>query len=195
MSRTRRDQGQDAGPFLFDLPLEAEPERSAPEPHAEPAPRRRERPAPVRPAAVPALEEEERQAAVPVRRGARGRLAAGLADIIVHGALVVVAAGGASLLGARPVPADWPAFAALLLTFSFLYTVLPLAFWGQTLGMAWAGLAARSRSGEPLTFDQAARRWLGALATAATAGIPLLVAGQRRSLSDLVSGSITHPAG
>jgi uncharacterized RDD family membrane protein YckC len=133
--------------------------------------------------------------AAPAERSARrGHLAAGLADLVVHGALVVVAVGGSHLLGARPQPADWPAFAALLLAFSFLYTVLPLAFWGQTLGMAWAGLASRGRSGEPLTFDQAARRWLGALLTAGTLGIPLLVAGERRSLSDLVSGSGTHPA-
>lgn len=210
MARSRHDPGKDAGPFLFDLPLDAERERT--EPAALPAARERQAPEPPaprvaaekgrpdrrpdrvaepRPAAVPRAAEP----ATPASRSARrGRFAAGLADLVVHGALVVVAAAGAQLLGARPDLTDWPAFAALLLTFSFLYTVLPLAFWGQTLGMAWAGLASRSRNGEPLTFDQAARRWLGALLTAGTLGIPLLVAGERRSLSDLVSGSGTYPA-
>jgi uncharacterized RDD family membrane protein YckC len=208
MTRSRNDPGKDAGPFLFDLPLDTERERT--EPAAPPARRERQAPEPLAPRVTaekghldrrPDRGAESRPAAVPraaepapvAKSGRRGRFAAGLADLVVHGALVVVAAAGAQLLGAQPNLADWPAFAALLLTFSFLYTVLPLAFWGQTLGMAWAGLGSRSRSGEPLTFDQAARRWLGALLTAGTLGIPLLVAGER-SLSDLVSGSGTYPA-
>ena len=88
--------------------------------------------------------------------------------------------------------ADWPALALFLLSFSFLYTVVPLAFWGHTLGMAWAGLTARNRDGEPLTFDQTARRWLGGLLTLAILGLPLLVTGDRRSLTDLLSGSATY---
>jgi uncharacterized RDD family membrane protein YckC len=215
MARSRRDAGgPDAEPFLFDLPLDPERERAAPEPP--PAPRR-ERPAPsapppeldfrteARPEARPiAAERPARPMAVPAppqparpaRRGAmRGRFTAGIADLVVHGALVVMAVAGARLLGARPVVGDWPAFATLLLAFSFLYTVLPLAFWGETLGMSWAHLMSRSRDGEPLTFDQAARRWLGGLLTAATLGLPLFVAGERRSLTDLVSGSGTYPTG
>ncbi len=68
-------------------------------------------------------------------------------------------------MGVRPSLADWPAFALFLLSFSFLYTVVPLAFWGHTLGMAWGGLTSRNRDGEPLTFDQTARRWLGGILT------------------------------
>lgn len=60
--------------------------------------------------------------------------------------------------------------------------------------MAWAGLVARNRDGEPLTFDQTARRWLGGLLTLALAGLPLLFAGAGRSLTDLVSGSATYPS-
>ena len=57
--------------------------------------------------------------------------------------------------------------------------------------MAWAGLVSQNRDGEPLTFDQTARRWLGAVLTLAAAGLPLLVALSGRSLADLLSGSVT----
>jgi hypothetical protein len=57
--------------------------------------------------------------------------------------------------------------------------------------MAWARLAAEGKDGEALTFDQTARRWLGALLTAATLGLPLLATNRRRSLSDRLSGSVT----
>jgi len=103
----------------------------------------------------------------------------------------VVLLVGSRLLGVRAAVADWPALAVFLAAFSFLYTVVPLAFWGHTLGMAFAGLSAHNRDGEPLTFDQTARRWLGGLLTLATLGLPLLVTGSRRSISDLVSGSVT----
>jgi uncharacterized RDD family membrane protein YckC len=209
----RHRQGDDA-PFLFDLPLEG-PAREL-EPHtepSEPSEPRRGRPAageerastsPTSPSsstshlvAVPSElpVEELRVAPLPgrmARSALRSRLAAGLADLIVHGALAVLAVAGARLLGAKTAVSDWPAIAAFLLSFSFLYTVLPLAFWGQTLGMSWAGLTARNRDGEPLSFDQAARRWLGALLTAGTAGLPLFVAADRRSLTDLISGSVTY---
>ena len=86
---------------------------------------------------------------------------------------------------------DWPAVALFLLSFSFLYTVVPLAFWGHTPGMAWAGLDARGRDGEPLAFDQTARRWIGGILTLLLLGLPLLLAFGGRSLSDLLSGSET----
>ena len=57
--------------------------------------------------------------------------------------------------------------------------------------MAWAGLVSQNRDGEPLTFDQTARRWIGALLTLGTAGLPLLLALRGRSLADLLSGSVT----
>jgi len=120
-----------------------------------------------------------------------GRLTAGAGDLLAHVAVLVVLLVGSRLLGVRAAVADWPALAVFLAAFSFLYTVVPLAFWGHTLGMAFAGLSAHNRDGEPLTFDQTARRWLGGLLTLATLGLPLLVTGSRRSISDLVSGSVT----
>ncbi|HUP42559.1 MAG TPA: RDD family protein, partial [Thermoanaerobaculia bacterium] len=90
---------------------------------------------------------------------------------------------------------DWPALVLFLLVFSFLYTVLPLAFWGQTPGMAWAGLVARARGYESLTFSQTGRRWLGGLLTAALLGLPaLLAAGGGRSMADRLSDSDTYAA-
>ena len=97
-------------------------------------------------------------------------------------------------LGVRPDLREVPAFAAFLLSFSFLYTVLPLAFWGHTPGMAWAGITSHNtpQNGEPLTFDQTVRRWLGAILTSALAGLPLLLAFGGRTLTDWFSGSATY---
>jgi uncharacterized RDD family membrane protein YckC len=119
------------------------------------------------------------------------RVAAGAADLLVHLAVAVLALAGCRYLGVFPVPRDWPAGAVFLLSFSFLYTVVPLAFWGHTLGMTWAGLTTESAAGEPLSFDQTARRWLGALLTLVTLGLPLLLALGGRSLADRLSGSRT----
>jgi uncharacterized RDD family membrane protein YckC len=125
------------------------------------------------------------------RAGIGSRLAAGAADLLVHGAVIVGVLLGCRSMGVRPALSDWPAFALFLLSFSFLYTVVPLAFWGHTPGMAWRGLDARSRDGEPLAFDQTARRWLGAIVTSVLLGLPLVLALGGRSLSDLLSGSET----
>ncbi len=120
---------------------------------------------------------------------------AGLADLAVHLALAVALLFGSRLLGVRAGLGDWPALVVFLLVFSFLYHVLPLAFWGQTPGMAWAGLAARTGDGESLTFAQTARRWLGALVTMALVGLPALLAlAGGRSLTDRVSRSETFQA-
>ena len=188
-------------PLLFDLPLDVSAERSRPV-----APERK-RPAPVRPvAAVPEPEdflddgdddEGEEDDATAVAKapsaGAGSRLASGAADLLVHAAMAVLLLVGTRMLGVHPVLADWPALGIFLLTFSFLYMVVPLAFWGHTLGMAWAGLVARNQDGEPLSFDQTARRWLGGLLTLGLAGLPLLLTGTRRSLTDRLSGSTTYP--
>lgn len=196
-------------PFLFDLPLAgpeelpAEPplERkrpargpAAPEPVLAESPARTE-PAPPRkrlaPVPSPAVFEEPAPASERASRGRR--IAAGLADLLVHAAVGVAALLGAQWLGVRPTLSEGPALAVFVLAFSFLYTVLPLAFWGYTLGMAWAGISARNRDGEPLSFDQTARRWLGGLLTVLLLGIPLLVTGSRKSLADWISGSGTYP--
>ncbi len=78
-----------------------------------------------------------------------------------------------------------------MLAFSFLYTVVSLAFWGQTAGMAWFGLTARESPQFPLSFTQACIRWLGGLLTLSLAGLPLLLALGGRSLSDRLSRSKT----
>ncbi len=214
----RRSESDDE-PSLFDLPLErdappspkpAARERAAERPSAAtPAPSpdslplfargerkvgppgeqagsggERERRA--RPPSTAVAGRPEPSPAVP----ARARLLAGLADLLMHAAVAVAAVAGAFLLGARPRLEDWPPFAVLLLTFSFLYSVVPLAFWGQTLGMAWTGLVAKTPAGEALTFEQTALRWLGGLLTCATLGLPLLFA-RRRSPGDWLSGTIT----
>jgi len=189
-------------PLLFDLPLS--PGGADDELEEEPPLRRkrtardasRSGPVPV-PMLEPAFdsEEEEAVAATPGHEFAsRGsRIAAGLADLVVHAAVGVMALFGCRGLGVRPDLSTAPAFAIFLLAFSFLYVVLPLAFWGHTPGMAWAGITSRNRDGEPLSFDQTARRWLGAVLTLALVGLPLLLAIGGRTLTDWVSGSATYP--
>ena len=188
-------------PLLFDLPLDVAAERRRPPVAAE-----RKRPAAPAPVstATDALEQQEDAAEPPESgepavktaaggTGAGSRIAAGAADLLVHAAVAVVLLVGTRMLDVRPGLEDWPALAVFLVAFSFLYMVVPLAFWGHTLGMAWAGLVARNRDGEPLTFDQTARRWLGGVLTLGLLGLPLLLTGARRSLTDVISGSATYP--
>jgi uncharacterized RDD family membrane protein YckC len=204
----RPDEEPHDEPLLFDLPLAGGvAERRRP---AERAPR--EDRAPAQPAPPPELplarKEEPRRGPAPIPvaepseepepahgggyAGLGSRLAAGAADLLVHAAVAVVALAGIQMMGIRPAPADWPAVLLFLVAFSFLYMVVPLAFWGHTLGMTWANITSRNPDGEPLTFDQTARRWLGGLLTTATLGLPLLLAGRGRSLSDRLSGSGTY---
>jgi uncharacterized RDD family membrane protein YckC len=185
--------------LLFDLPLgpaaapsRTEPRRAPvrPRPGPESA-----APAPVPPSLLARGEEEERQqdeeAPADARVGLGSRLMAGVADLLIHAAVLMILLIGTRLLGVRAALSDAPALGLFLLAFSFLYTIVPLAFWGHTLGMAWAGLVSQNRDGEPLTFDQTARRWLGGVLTLAAAGLPLLIALGGRSLADLLSGSVT----
>src|SRR6266545_1312892 len=197
----RRPDEETEDQLLFDLPLDPAAARNAqtretrrtpvrPRPESAPAPA----PAPPRPLMVHEggeADELTEEAPAAARAGLGSRLAAGAADLLVHAAVLMIALIGTRLLGVRATLADAPALGLFLLAFSFLYTIVPLAFWGHTLGMAWTGLTAQNRDGEPLTFDQTARRWLGGVLTLAAAGLPLLLALGGRSLADLLSGSVT----
>lgn len=193
-------------PTLFDLPLDP----SQTSPRAAPPPRAPRRAAPPvelpremqdplaffgeEPAPAPVAEEawEEPAAAASPAPFAR-RLKAGFADLSLHAAVGTVALFGAELLGAPADLGDLPAVALFLAAFSLFYVVVPLAFWGATPGMAWAGLSCRSQDGLPLSFGQTFRHWLGSLLTLALAGLPVLLAwGGRRSLSDRLSGVETY---
>ena len=206
----RREEDTTDEPLLFDLPLGPERGRSAaPAPPAPISERKRARPAPQEPKPPARMEPEltfddpeellATSAAQPAgqpagpagRAGLGSRISAAGADLIVHASVAVGVLVGCRLMGVHPILSDWPAVALFLLSFSFLYTVVPLAFWGHTPGMAWAGLDARSRDGEPLAFDQTARRWIGGILTLLFLGLPLLLAFGGRSLSDLLSGSET----
>ena len=120
------------------------------------------------------------------------RLRAACGDLAILTSAGAVAAVGATLLGARLSVASLPALFVFLLSFSFLYCVVSLAFWGQTPGMAWCGLIARSEETEPLSFGQTAMRWLGHWLTWLLLGLPGLLALTGRSLADRLSGSSTY---
>lgn len=119
------------------------------------------------------------------------RLRATLANLVVYGGLLALVWLGLAAMGREVQLDDAPAVALFVLAFSFLYTVIPLAFWGQTPGMVWAGLVARCGESEPLAFGQTARRWLGGLLTLLLAGLPGLLALRGGSLTDRLSGSTT----
>lgn len=119
------------------------------------------------------------------------RLLGGLADLTLHLAVIGLAIVATQLIGVPIRWGDWPPFLGLGLAFSFLYTVIPLAFWGHTPGMAWVGHSARSLSDEPLSFGQTLLRWIGSLLTVGLCGLPLLLAFSGRSLSDRLSDSQT----
>ncbi|MEP7012130.1 MAG: RDD family protein [Acidobacteriota bacterium] len=167
------------------LPFES-PSEAQSYPRAVPSPR----------AAGFSLEEEEEEEPVTasvssVFPSGRERWIAGAADLVVHAAVLVVALIGVRALGIHPALAHAAPFGLFLASFSFLYTVIPLAFWGQTLGMGWMRTIARDRDGQALTFDQTARRWLGGLIVAGLLGLPVWLARRGRSLADWLSGSIT----
>ncbi len=121
----------------------------------------------------------------------RARLIAGLIDFAVHLAMVGAMIGCAAFMNIRVGWHSWPSFALLIAAFSFLYWVIPLAFWGRTPGMAWIGISSRALDDEPLSFAQTALRWLGALLTVMLAGLPLALAITGSSLSDRLSQSKT----
>jgi len=203
---------------LFDLPLHANDEELPPDdddrlvedagdlPLAAPEPRaaaadaadKTLREIPVTPAGEeePAAGEEsaaadEEPAAAEQPAPFKDRLLAGSLDL---GIQVLVSGGAVAAVRAMGVSvqlADGLPFALFGLIFSFLYWFIPLAFWGQTPGMAWVGSSAVSLSDEPLTFSQTLLRWCGALLTVALAGLPLLLALGGRSLSDRLSESKT----
>jgi uncharacterized RDD family membrane protein YckC len=196
---SRRRPERDPEPSLFDLPLErpVDPVAPASPPGGQAAEPPRSPSLPLEDA--PAHEEWERRPpadrAEPAPAPLSARYLAGLADLAVHLALAVTLLFGARLLGVPAGFGDGPALLVFLLIFSFLYTVIPLAFWGQTAGMAWAGVVARTPAGETLTFRQTALRWLGGVLTVALLGLPVLLAiGDNRSLADRLSSSETVPA-
>lgn len=188
-----------------DLPLFPEADEVLEDETASEAPRETPRPRPVavpEPADEAASETAEPQAAEEpepprepsLRRATPGRrwLGGGLDVLAVLGVGVVLALGTVAL-GGRMGRADMLPLVLFLLLFSFVYTVIPLAFWGQTPGMIRAGLVARSGESDPLTFGQTALRWVGGLVTVVTLGLPtLLVLFGGRSLTDRLSGSDTY---
>ncbi len=119
------------------------------------------------------------------------RLVAGLADLVILGAISALMIWGLLRAGISTSPLQLGPLAMFHVTFSFLYTVISLAFWGHTPGMSAMGLSARTPGGETLTFPQAGLRWLAAALTLSLLGTPLLLALFGRSLSDRISGSVT----
>jgi uncharacterized RDD family membrane protein YckC len=119
------------------------------------------------------------------------RLLAGLVDLGILLSVAVSVWIGLHLLGVRVDSTAWLPVVIFLLSFSFLYYVFPLAFWGRTPGMSLVGLVARSPDNRPLTFGQTALRWLGTLGTAAGLGLPILLTLFGGSFTDRVSGSRT----
>ena len=114
------------------------------------------------------------------------------ADLLVHAGALAAVALGIQFMTVEPRLEHWPSYLAFMTAFSYLYTVVALAFWGQTAGMAWFGLAARESPQFPLSFAQATIRWLAGLITLALAGLPLLLALGGSSLSDRMSRSKTY---
>lgn len=207
MSKQRHHGTQEELP-LFDFPLDAEGEPSAIDPESdsadEPAPRRTAKrrdsvpnlhlvpkPPAAAPAAVPTVVApriDGGSSPPPLGR----RLLAGAIDLGAQALAITIAFAGVRLLGVVPSAASTVPFALLALVFSFLYCVVPLAFWGRTPGMAMARAHARSLDDQPLSVGQTILRWLGALLTLTLAGLPALLAlVGGRSLADQISGSKT----
>jgi uncharacterized RDD family membrane protein YckC len=141
----------------------------------------------------PQLDFTEAEPAPSIRpAGLTDRLGAALLDLAVMAGAAIALAGGAAVLGATPQLSDWPLLAFPWLLFSFLYHVIPMAFWGQTPGMASMSLTARTLDDRPLSLGQAVRRWLATLGTTVLLGLPSLLALTGRSATDRLSQSATY---
>ena len=119
------------------------------------------------------------------------RWLSGAADALLLLAVLCVALLSMLPLGLVPSQEQWPGFVLFLGSFSFMYCTFPLAFWGQTPGMAWRGLRAINHDGLSLSFSQTTLRWLGGVGTLLLGGLPLVVALSGRSIADRLSGSWT----
>jgi hypothetical protein len=120
------------------------------------------------------------------------RLVAGLEDLALHGAVLLIVLAGTALAGIPLASAPRGPWLLFLAVFSLLYTTISLAFWGASPGMARHRLVARNEGGAPLTFTQTVRRWLASVLTLVLLGLPSLPAlWGARTLSDRLSGSWT----
>ena len=198
-------------PSLFDLPLEVEPgadqhvadvpseiEDAPEEANGEPLPLFSESVRQTSERASPISEEPDPEPRVlsPAPPSAEAaspglRLMAGMVDLSIMLALSISIWIGLIFLGVATGSSTWPGAVLFLLSFSFLYFVFPLAFWGTTPGMSLLGLVARTPQNQPLTFLQTVQRWLAALGTVATFGVPLALLLSGQSLADRVSRSRT----
>ena len=119
------------------------------------------------------------------------RFRAGIADVMVHLLVLATVLLFLRVIGVRVTAQAWPGLVGFMASFSFLSITVPLAFWGQTPGMGWAGIKAFDREDRPLSYSQCALRWAVALATVALLGLPSLVHLGGSSLTDVVSRSRT----
>jgi uncharacterized RDD family membrane protein YckC len=122
------------------------------------------------------------------RRGMAFAADAALVVLVVAGAILAaqLSTGRSTRFPGLP----WAA--AFALYFSFSAVVLPLLLFGRTLGLTLAGLRVREGElGRGMTLSEAAARWVGTLATAASLGLPLLWTARDRELptpADRLSG-------
>jgi len=207
MSSSTRQQEAD---FLFDLPLDPnldqteEPAAVAPPSPTEPTDEAQEvvvQPSPPAAPAVPVARstpasvepttsvDEDWLRRQRVTLG--DRLTAGALDLGVAVSVLTIVLAVVRWMGVGAGLNAWPGFVGFLLSFSFLYFVIPLSFWGQTPGMSWAGIAARWDEDLPLSFGQSTLRWVGAVFSLAFLGLPVLLG--ERTLSDRISGTTTVP--
>ncbi|HEX4956336.1 MAG TPA: RDD family protein [Thermoanaerobaculia bacterium] len=179
-------------PSLFDLPL-VQRSPPAPEPEPEHQPIQDELAFEIAPEQATGQPAGERLGPHPARFG--DHLRAAVADLLLLVAAGLVALLGCELLGVRASAEVLPGLVLFLFACSFLLTIVPLAFWGRTLGMSWAGVEARTPEGLLPSFGQVLRRWLAGLLTLTLAGLPLLVALSGRSVADRLSGTLTRRRG
>ena len=189
---SRPPEGPDPD-LLFDLPLDPIPD----EPSEVATPRKKSSPGEETGDDQGALTftPEEEPAAYrppPVEAPMGPRFIAAVLDLIAQVAILGFALAALRLL---EVPIDRRLLAPLAVflgSFSFLYQVMPLTFWGHTPGMAYAGIHSRAKGGGFMTIQQCVLRWLGWLLTLATAGIAGLLSLSGVSLTDLLSGTRSY---
>jgi uncharacterized RDD family membrane protein YckC len=135
--------------------------------------------------------EETEEGTGPFRASGASLLYSACVDGGTNLAVLLVAVVGMRLLRVPIGIEALPGLALMIFVFSLVYFVIPLAFWGGTLGMRLAGIISRSEDGLALSLGQAFRRWLGAWTTVVLLALPLFLLITERSLADRISASAT----
>ena len=107
--------------------------------------------------------------------------------LMIDGIIMIVA----SIVPALILPEPLLSIVEFLMAGAY-FTIMPVAYNGQTVGKMAAGLKIVREDGSPLTYGRACARWLGYILSELTLGLGFICAHftkRKRALHDYVAGT------